>query len=137
MPVVGVIGAGPAGMMAALQAARRGARVLLFDRNGTVGRKLLVTGNGRCNLTNASVAAGSYAIVLMDCPMPALDGFGSTARILEMEAGGRRMPIIAMTASVLRSDSERCTAAGMDDFLGKPLDPEQMQEVLARWLNGS
>ena len=61
MSVVGVIGAGPAGMMAALQAARRGARVLLFDRNRTVGRKLLVTGNSRCNLTNASVAAGCYA----------------------------------------------------------------------------
>lgn len=57
---IGIVGAGPAGMMAALEAARRGARVLLFDTNRTVGRKLLVTGNGRCNLTNEGVAATKY-----------------------------------------------------------------------------
>jgi predicted Rossmann fold flavoprotein len=58
---VGIVGAGPAGIMAALHAAGRGAQVLLFDRNQVVGRKLLVTGNGRCNLTNANVAPGRYA----------------------------------------------------------------------------
>ncbi len=58
---VGIIGAGPAGMMAALEAARQGSQVLLFDTNQIVGRKLLVTGNGRCNLTNDGVAAGGYA----------------------------------------------------------------------------
>lgn len=58
---VGIVGAGPAGIMAALQAAGRGAQVLLFDRNQVVGRKLLVTGNGRCNLTNANVSPGRYA----------------------------------------------------------------------------
>jgi predicted Rossmann fold flavoprotein len=57
---VGIVGAGPAGIMAALQAAGRGAQVLLFDRNQVVGRKLLVTGNGRCNLTNANVSPGRY-----------------------------------------------------------------------------
>jgi len=57
---VGIVGAGPAGMMAALEAAKRGARVLLFDRNQIVGRKLLVTGNGRCNLTNVHVAPDRY-----------------------------------------------------------------------------
>jgi predicted Rossmann fold flavoprotein len=58
---VGIVGAGPAGIMAALEAAGRGAQVLLFDRNQVVGRKLLVTGNGRCNLSNANVAPGRYA----------------------------------------------------------------------------
>ena len=58
---VGIVGAGPAGMMAALEAAKRGARVLLFDRNQVVGRKLLVTGNGRCNLSNVHVAPDRYA----------------------------------------------------------------------------
>jgi predicted Rossmann fold flavoprotein len=60
MGKVGIIGAGPTGMMAALEAAKRGTRVLLFDSNPMVGRKLLVTGNGRCNLTNANVAADRY-----------------------------------------------------------------------------
>ena len=57
---IAVIGAGPAGMMAALLAARKGARVTLFDSNPGVGRKLLVTGSGRCNLTNAAAEAGRY-----------------------------------------------------------------------------
>lgn len=58
---VGIIGAGPAGIMAALEAARLGAQVLLFDTNALVGRKLLVTGNGRCNISNVNAAAERYA----------------------------------------------------------------------------
>jgi predicted Rossmann fold flavoprotein len=57
---IGIIGAGPAGIMAALQAASSGAQIQLFDANRLVGRKLLVTGNGRCNLTNANVAVDRY-----------------------------------------------------------------------------
>jgi predicted Rossmann fold flavoprotein len=57
---IAVIGAGPAGMMAAIQAARAGAEVHLFDGNDMVGRKLLVTGSGRCNITNQGVSAGRY-----------------------------------------------------------------------------
>lgn len=57
---IGIVGAGPAGMMAALEAARRGTEVLLFDTNPMVGRKLLVTGAGRCNISNRHVAAGAY-----------------------------------------------------------------------------
>ena len=60
MRQIGIVGAGPSGMMAALEAAKQGARVLLFDSNPMVGRKLLVTGNGRCNLTNAHAAAHRY-----------------------------------------------------------------------------
>lgn len=57
---VGIIGAGPAGIMAALEAARLGARVTLFDTNAVVGRKLLVTGNGRCNISNVHAAPDKY-----------------------------------------------------------------------------
>lgn len=57
---IGIIGAGPAGIMAALEAARRGARVTLFDTNAVVGRKILVTGNGRCNITNVHAAPEKY-----------------------------------------------------------------------------
>lgn len=58
---IGIVGAGPAGIMAALEAARRGARVTLFDTNAVVGRKILVTGNGRCNITNVHAAPEKYA----------------------------------------------------------------------------
>ena len=73
---IGIVGAGPAGMMAALEAARRGARVLLFDTNRTVGRKLLVTGNGRCNLTNEGVAADRYVCADPAFLQTALAAFG-------------------------------------------------------------
>ncbi len=59
--VVAIIGAGPAGMLAGLMAARSGAQVHLFESNATAGRKLLVTGSGRCNLTNAGIAPEKYA----------------------------------------------------------------------------
>ncbi len=58
---IAVIGAGASGMAAALQAAWQGATVTLFERNPIVGRKLLVTGSGRCNLTNDAVSAAKYA----------------------------------------------------------------------------
>ena len=58
---IGIVGAGPAGIMAALEAASRGARVSLFDTNAIVGRKLLVTGNGRCNISNQRADPGSYS----------------------------------------------------------------------------
>ena len=61
MITVGIIGAGAAGIFAALESARRGRQTLLFDSNPSIGRKLLVTGAGRCNLTNAEVAPERYA----------------------------------------------------------------------------
>ena len=76
MKHIGIIGAGPAGMMAALEAAKRGARVLLFDSNPMVGRKLLVTGNGRCNLSNANAAPGRYTCADPTFLEQALDQFG-------------------------------------------------------------
>ena len=88
--------------------------------------------NGREAL--AAVATNAFDLVLMDCQMPVMDGYDATARIRAQESSGRHIPIVAMTASVMRSDSERCTAAGMDDFLGKPIDPDILQTILARWL---
>ncbi len=76
MNQVGIVGAGPAGMMAALEAAKRGARVLLFDSNPMVGRKLLVTGNGRCNLSNTNAAADRYTCADPAFLAQALDKFG-------------------------------------------------------------
>jgi CheY-like chemotaxis protein/HPt (histidine-containing phosphotransfer) domain-containing protein len=74
-----------------------------------------------------------YAAVLMDCRMPRLDGFDATRAVRAQEPEGRRVPIIAMTASVLEGERERCLAAGMDDFLTKPVAPADLERVVRRW----
>ncbi len=75
-----------------------------------------------------------YDLIFMDCFMPEMDGFEATARIRDLEGEKAHTPIVAMTASVLPEDRERCCAAGMDDFVGKPIRPEVLFEVLARRL---
>ncbi len=78
-----------------------------------------------------------FALVLMDCRMPGIDGFDATRAIRAAEHGGERVPIIAMTASALEGERERCLDAGMDDFLTKPVDPTQLEEVVQRWTKRS
>ena len=71
----------------------------------------------------------------MDCQMPDVDGFEASRRIRAGEAGesNRRLPIIALTAHVMQGDREACLAAGMDDYLTKPLQLEQLQAALDRY----
>ncbi|MDQ1443745.1 MAG: two-component system, sensor histidine kinase and response regulator, partial [Acidimicrobiaceae bacterium] len=80
-----------------------------------------------------AMAASPYAAVLMDCQMPDMDGYEATAEIRRREDAGRRTPIIAITADVSPADKARCLAAGMDDFLPKPVLPAKLKIVLLRW----
>ncbi len=78
-----------------------------------------------------------YDLILMDCQMPVMDGFEATRLIREEEASrgmGEHVPIVALTAHVLKSDQDRCLDAGMDDFLGKPFNQSRLSAVLEQWL---
>jgi len=76
-----------------------------------------------------------FALVLMDCQMPELDGYEATRRIRAFGAGYATLPIIALTANVLPSDRDACLAAGMSDFLGKPVKLDVLRATLHRWLH--
>ena len=78
-----------------------------------------------------------YDLVLMDCQMPEIDGYEATRRIRQdgSKSLDPRIPIIAMTASVMQSDRERCIQAGMNDFIGKPVQQRELADMIARWLH--
>lgn len=97
-----------------------------------LGYRVDVAGNGQ-----EAVAAherAPYPLIFMDCQMPEVDGFEATALIRKMEGKSARTPIIAMTANAMQGDRERCLAAGMDDYVAKPIRPKELQAVLETWL---
>jgi PAS domain S-box-containing protein len=81
-----------------------------------------------------AVTQSEFDIILMDCQMPVLDGFGAAAQIRDGEQGKKRIPIIAMTANAMQGDRERCLAAGMDDYVPKPVTLAELDATLRRWL---
>jgi PAS domain S-box-containing protein len=78
-------------------------------------------------------AAGSYDIILMDCAMPEMDGFAASQRIRLNEADGAHTPIVALTAHAIEGTREQCLAAGMDDYMAKPVTPDMIEQALAKW----
>ena len=122
-----------------------GRRLLLVDDNElnamlasrllkTLGFEVTIAENGAVALD--AFARGRFDIVLMDCQMPVLDGYAATRHIRELEArtAARRTPVIAITANTLAGDREKCLAAGMDDYLGKPYSVRELRPKLTRWL---
>jgi signal transduction histidine kinase/DNA-binding response OmpR family regulator len=99
-----------------------------------LGYQYTAVGTGR-DAVNA-IKAGGVDLVLMDCQMPGIDGYEGTRLIRQWEAaqGRSRLPIIALTAHAMKGDRDRCLEAGMDDYLTKPLDPEQIAATLHKWL---
>jgi CheY-like chemotaxis protein len=79
---------------------------------------------------------GGYAGVLMDVQMPRMDGYAAARAIRDLEPEGQRIPVLAMTAAAVEGEREKCLAAGMDDFLTKPVNPETLGAMLRRWLRG-
>jgi PAS domain S-box-containing protein len=80
----------------------------------------------------AAVESTYYDVILMDCTMPVMDGYQATFRIRQLEGPHRHTPIVALTASSMPGDRERCLAAGMDDYVSKPFDPAALSDALAR-----
>ena len=128
---------------AAPEVAAEGLRILLVEDNLTnqrLAQYLLAKLGCVVDLASNGVAALTkcrehrYDAIFMDCHMPEMDGFAATAKIRRSEAPGRRIPIIAVTASVLEEDKSRCLDAGMDDFISKPVSADDLAAALRRWI---
>ncbi|MGI8785671.1 MAG: response regulator [Acidobacteriota bacterium] len=94
------------------------------------GHKVILAENGR-EAVSALISEGPFDLVLMDLQMPEMDGFEATAAIRESEKNnGGHLPIVALTASAMKGDRERCLEAGMDGYVTKPIQPEQLLEAI-------
>ena len=128
--------------LGAARARLRHARILVVEDNpfnqlvvkellGLVEARVIVANNGKEALQQ--LANEKFDLVLMDAQLPVMDGYETTRRILE-KPGLAAQRIIAMTGNVTMDDRKRCLSVGMSDFIPKPINPEQMYLILAKWL---
>jgi CheY-like chemotaxis protein len=119
-----------------------GARVLLVEDNKVnqqvarelmecVGLHVTIADNGREAIEKTSIE--TFDIILMDLQMPEIDGYEATARIRSSDST-RDIPIIALTAAAMAQDKDACHAAGMNDHLSKPVEPDDLLDTLLRWI---
>jgi CheY-like chemotaxis protein len=99
-----------------------------------LGYRVDVVANGREAVQ--AFERSSYVAVLMDCRMPEMNGYEASAEIRRREAPGRHIPIVALTASAINGDEERCRAAGMDDYVTKPVTVDRLASVLGPLIKG-
>jgi hypothetical protein len=102
----------------------------------SLGYRVRVASNGVEGVAAHRAGIDDLVAVLMDCQMPQMDGYEATRAIRAQEAPGHRLPVIAMTASAIAGERERCLQAGMDDFLTKPIDVGLLATTLQRWTGG-
>jgi len=126
------------------QALAEGRLILIAEDNFTnrlvIGKQLGRLGYA-CDMAEdgevawAMLAQKPYALLLTDCAMPKLDGYGLATRVRQHEAGtGKRLPIVALTAYALEGDRQTCLTAGMDDYLSKPIALDKLAALLEHWL---
>jgi PAS domain S-box-containing protein len=130
----------------AIREMRRGAMRILLAEDNTTNQQVALGILKRLGLRADAVANGAealrslellpYDLVLMDVQMPEMDGLEATRRIRDPKSTVRQhdVPVIAMTAHALRGDRERCLEAGMNDYVTKPVSPQELANALARWL---
>ena len=110
-------------------------QLIVSETLGDLGATVTVADNGAAAVALVASPGSGYDLVLMDIQMPEMDGLEATRRIRQ---GPRpAIPVIAMTAHALDEERQRCAAAGMNDFITKPIDPELLKEKILRWRSSS